>query len=168
FEEGRLDVFAGGFVDVQAIAVDRESVYVAMRRLAREHGPAEPTVALVSLLPGGSSRGPEGVLTTQLSRATSVAIDAVGAIVVSGTVTHGSSGAIVKSTAASAAIFASGLAGTADIAFARTGDLIAAEDGPRGRVIRFHAPAAPDIATPLFTNRSPVSLARLATADDLI
>jgi hypothetical protein len=38
----------------------------------------------VSLLPGGSSRGPEGVLTTPLSRATSVAIDAVGAIVVSG------------------------------------------------------------------------------------
>jgi hypothetical protein len=168
-EAGRVVPFAAGFVSVRAIAVDRSAVYVAMRRLAHEHGRTRTTLVRVPVTGDGTSGVQEAVLSDQRLRATGVAIDAMGDTFIGAAANSGKTGVILKAGAATrTTVFADGLMGAVAVAFLPGGDLIAAETGSRGRLVRFRAPSAPDVDAVTFTNRIPAVIGGTAEPGHLI
>ena len=160
---GALTVLADGFVGLQGLAVHDEVLYAAA--MGRSRGTSQRAVVYaVALLADGSA----GSVTLAGglgggARGVALAVDSRGAIFVSATAPgagpDASSRIVVKlRTDGSNARFAAGLADPRGLAFDSDGNLFLA-DGSAGRVLKFHAPAAPVFgAMPPYANVSPLSV----------
>ena len=168
---GALTTLASGFVNVRGIAADASAVYVAMGRLGTERGGLRTTLARVPVRVDGRAEAVETILRGIPLRIQGVAVDAVGDVFVSGTAKKldaESGGMIVKRRkSGEVSTLAAGLDDPVAVAFAPSGDLIAA-DRRLGRVLRFKATPAPVVAAPPFTNQTPVEVSGRSIAGDLV
>ena len=169
---GALTTVATGFMGVQALAADGEAVYIAMARLATERGRARTTVARVRIGADGTAGPTEPVLSGVFTRTRGLGIDAMGALFVGGTADRdddGGRGAVVKRHSTGRLTgFAAGLTDPVALAFAPNGDLVVAERGRHGRVLRFRAPSAPVPAASPFTNQNPLPIGGQAGPGDSV
>lgn len=160
-DSGALIPFASGFVGIQALAAGAGGIYVVVERLTAEKGRVRTTLARVPIRADGSAGPIEPLLRGLRHRPRYMTIDAVEDVFFGGRTNDedddgGRAATIVKRLADGRGnAFATGLRDPVALAFAPTGDLIAAETH---RVLRFRAPSSPQLAAPAFTNRTPAAL----------
>lgn len=163
---------AEGLEGVDAMAVDRDAVYVTLARLWGERGRPRSAAGKIPIRPDGTAAPAIPLSLDELQRSSGVAVDRAGALFASGWIRDPAAGAlgiILKRQATGEVVrFATGLQNLAAMAFAPEGDLVAVERRRPGRVVRFRAPPAPAPVVPAFTNENPLTVTGQAGARDRV
>ena len=159
---GQLSVFADGFRRLQGLAVTTDTLFAATR--GRQGEPqADGVVYRIPLLADGTA-GPASTPWPRdaFKKPVGLARDRLGALWLTTKELEleedESKRAVAKLHPGGAVtLFAENLARPQGLGFDATGNLYVA-DGSSGRVLRFLAPGAPVVTSPLFTSQSPLAL----------
>jgi sugar lactone lactonase YvrE len=171
---GALTLFVDGFLGLRGIVASRGAVYAATDG-RRDEPRADGVVYRIPILADGRAGTPVPIPPVAgLRKPTALAQDRLGALFVTTrelTVPgHRARRAIAKlQSDGSVGLFADGLDHPQGLAFDAAGNLYVADGRGRGRVLRFHAPAAPDLdPLPALTRERSVAVTGVADPDSRI
>ncbi len=161
-EDGTLSVFAGGFRQLQGIAVNHQALYAATTGL-RSDPRADGVIFEIAILPSGAAGPPQRIgASDEFTKPLGLARDRFGALYLTTKevtlAADRSRRAVAKlHPDARVTLFAENFAKPEGLAFDVAGNLYVA-DGDAGRVLRFAAPARPALTTPAFTTQATLAV----------
>jgi len=159
---GTLSVFAGGFRQLQGIAVNHQALYAATTGL-RSDPRADGVIFEIAILPSGAAGPPQRIgASDEFTKPLGLARDRFGALYLTTKevtlAADRSRRAVAKlHPDAHVTLFAENFAKPEGLAFDVAGNLYVA-DGDAGRVLRFAAPARPALTTPAFTTQATLAV----------
>jgi len=168
------EVFVDGVEGLQAIAHHAGSLYAVAGRLGGKHEHASAAVVRISIGASGQPGALEPLVRVRAQHPIGLVVDRLGAVFFTVKRLRGNSeeerrGLILKWLPdGRLETFAAGLHDPRGLALEAAGHLLTVDEGDghrdRGRLLRFRAPAPPELHPPAFTNRSPVVVPGTAEA----
>src|SRR2546430_8863529 len=159
---GALSIFAGGFRQLQGIAVNHQALYAATTGL-RSDPRADGVIFEIAILPSGAGGPPQRIgASDEFKKPLGLARDRFGALYLTTKeltlAADRSRRAVAKlHPDAHVTLFAENFANPEGLAFDVAGNLYVA-DGDAGRVLRFAAPPRPALTTPAVTTQATLAV----------
>lgn len=161
---GELRLIADGLHQLEGLVWTDDGLYAAVDRMSTDKGRSRTWLVHVPIDANGAAGTPESVEAGRRYLPTGIAVDRLGALVVTADTRGGKSskkrnGVVLKilSTNSPARVVGR-LREPRGLAFESTGDLLVLEGKKSARLLRVRAPAPPNLTTPLFTNQSPTAI----------
>ncbi len=158
---GQLSIFTDRFEGLQGILIHGRTIFAAAKGA---RGDSRDGIFQISILADGSA-GPIGRASggTRIEKSVGLARDSLGALYFGADeirLEREHEDAIGKISDGTVSRFASRLEKPKGLAFDSSGNLYVADDrgDRRGRILRFRAPAAPNLVFPSYTNQNPLTI----------